>query len=133
MGRDLLIKISCLSSLFEDLLDFKVLSHCMLLSETYSTPSFLLFISNNMDFTSNDMDPGKYHRFMPQNLPGLSPDASSWTVVALVLAGVLCFFMRLRLPKHDPQEPVLIPQAIPYIGHVLGIIKHGFGYYKLIQ
>ncbi len=79
------------------------------------------------------MDPAKYHGFMPQNLPGISPDASSWTVVAVILAGVSYFFMRLRLHKHDPQEPALIPQAIPYIGHVLGIFKHGFGYYKVIQ
>ena len=86
-----------------------------------------------MDFTSNVTDPAKYHGSMPENLPGISPDASSWTMVALVLAGVSCFFMRLRLPKYDPQEPDLIPQAIPYIGHVLGIIKHGFGYYKIIQ
>ncbi len=86
-----------------------------------------------MDFRSNDTDPAKYHGFMSQDLPGMSPDASSWTVVALVLVGLSCFFMRLRLPKHDPQEPVLIPQAIPYIGHVLGIFKRGFGYYKVIQ
>ena len=79
------------------------------------------------------MDPNKYHEFLPTYLPGLSPTTSLWTLVALILAGVSFIFLRFCQPKHHPQEPVVIPQGIPYIGHVVGIIKHGLGYYQFIQ
>lgn len=83
-------------------------------------------------YTSN-MDTYKYDEFLPKYLLGLSPDASFWTMVALVLSGVSFILLRLSQPKHHPQEPVVIPQGIPYIGHVVGIVKHGLSYYQFIQ
>lgn len=35
----------------------------------------------------------------------------------------------LMLP-HDPKEPPLIPSRIPFIGHVIGLLRHGSGYYS---
>ena len=38
----------------------------------------------------------------------------------------------LNLP-HDAKEPPLIPQSIPYVGHVLGMLRQGSRYYTQIR
>ena len=79
------------------------------------------------------MDPSKYNEMSPKILPGLPPGVSFWTVVALVIASGSCILLRIFQPRHHPQEPAVIPQGIPYIGHIVGIVKHGLGYYQVIQ
>ena len=35
--------------------------------------------------------------------------------------------------KYDPKEPPLIPQRIPYVGHVFELIRNGNKYYSSIR
>ena len=32
-----------------------------------------------------------------------------------------------------PNEPPLIPQTIPYVGHILGLLWHGTRYYGIVR
>ncbi|KAK4157557.1 cytochrome P450 [Chaetomidium leptoderma] len=47
-------------------------------------------------------------------------------VVAAVFYLLSCF---LTLP-HDPKEPPLIRPQIPFIGHIIGLLRHGTKYYS---
>ena len=44
---------------------------------------------------------------------------SSWLVLDYLYA-----------PKHHPKEPPVVPSSIPYIGHILGLLRHGSKYYQ---
>ena len=79
------------------------------------------------------MEGYKYHEFMPKHLPRLSPEAGFCASVTIFLASLSYILLRSCQPKHKLQEPIAIPQSVPYIAHILGIIKHGLGYYKFIQ
>ena len=79
------------------------------------------------------MDHSKYYEMLPKVLPGFPPGVSFWTVVALVITSGSYILLRVFQPKHHSQEPAVIPQGIPYIGHIVGIVKHGLGYYQVIQ
>ena len=35
--------------------------------------------------------------------------------------------------KRDPNEPPSIPQPIPFVGHLLGLIRHGTQYYAQVR
>ena len=35
--------------------------------------------------------------------------------------------------KYDPKEPPLVPQKIPYIGHLIGIVRYGPKYYSRVR
>lgn len=46
--------------------------------------------------------------------------------ILLVLTGSLIVLSEKSwVPKHDVDEPPLVPQRIPYIGHVVGLFRHG--------
>lgn len=53
-------------------------------------------------------------------------------VVAIALA---CWFLLEKLINvpHNAKEPALIPQSVPYIGHLLGILRDGSHYYTKIR
>ena len=36
----------------------------------------------------------------------------------------------LYAPKHLPGEPPVVSSSIPYIGHILGLLRHGTRYYQ---
>ena len=42
----------------------------------------------------------------------------------------LHYFCALRL---SPKEPPLLPHPIPYIGHILGLLRHGTRYYEMTR
>ena len=55
-------------------------------------------------------------------------------VALTALASCLYFLLPLLLgTKQDPKEPPSIPQPIPYIGHLLGIILYGTQYYDQVR
>ena len=39
----------------------------------------------------------------------------------------------LYAPKKYPNEPPLVPQFIPYIGHILGLLRHGTRYFEITR
>ena len=36
-------------------------------------------------------------------------------------------------PTQYPNEPPLVPQSVPYIGHILGLLRHGTRYYEMTR
>lgn len=34
-------------------------------------------------------------------------------------------------PRLSPKEPPLLPHPVPYIGHILGLLRHGTRYYQM--
>lgn len=53
-------------------------------------------------------------------------------VVAIALACWLLLEKFVNVP-HNAQEPALIPQPIPYVGHLLGMLRDGSQYYAKIR
>lgn len=59
-------------------------------------------------------------------------DATTLVLLALATAlfFVLEYFMGIRL---DRKEPPLIPSRIPYVGHIIGLIRNGTRYYAKMR
>jgi hypothetical protein len=53
----------------------------------------------------------------------------SFTALA-VFVSILSRFLSV---KHDPQEPPLILPKIPYIGHLIGFLRHGNDYMQVLK
>ena len=56
----------------------------------------------------------------------LGTGAISLLASIVVVAIALEHFMGFKL---DPKEPPLIPQRIPYVGHLISILRHGARFY----
>jgi hypothetical protein len=51
-------------------------------------------------------------------------------VVGVAVVGILLLVLdRFFGLKHDAREPPLVPQRIPYFGHLIGLISRGTNYY----
>ena len=46
---------------------------------------------------------------------------------------VLLVLDRLITPQRFPNEPPVVPHLIPYIGHILGLLRHGSRYYQITR
>ena len=46
-----------------------------------------------------------------------------------IIIGTYVFFTRVLGTMHDPREPPLVSGFIPYIGHVIGLMRSKFNYY----
>ncbi|MCJ1394114.1 hypothetical protein MMC18_006992 [Xylographa bjoerkii] len=56
------------------------------------------------------------------------------TFLLLLLTAVSIFLLNhLKRFKHDPKEPPLIPHRVPYVGHMIELIRNGNKYYNLIR
>ena len=53
-------------------------------------------------------------------------------LAALVLLLSL-FGLSLLQPSYDSLEPPVIPQKIPFLGHIFGLIRHGARYFDRIR
>lgn len=60
-----------------------------------------------------------------------------FTVVILVLLITIATFLLLSdryiTPKHHAQEPPLVRQQIPFVGHVTGLFLHGMKYFEFTR
>lgn len=36
-------------------------------------------------------------------------------------------------PKYDAKEPPLLPQTLPYIGHIFWLLREGYDYYVYLR
>ena len=56
-------------------------------------------------------------------------------VSLLVVAGTFLAFVinRFLTIDFDPREPPVIKPGIPYIGHILGIIRYGTKYFEIVK
>lgn len=50
--------------------------------------------------------------------------------IATSLFMIIAFFFHI---ERDSREPPFIPQTIPYIGHLIGIIRKGGSYYDQVR
>lgn len=51
-------------------------------------------------------------------------------VVAAVVGASWYLLDYLYIPKHLPDEPPLLSSTVPYVGHILGLWRHGTRYYE---
>jgi hypothetical protein len=56
-------------------------------------------------------------------------------LLVLFCLGVVIVIASKRIfdVKYDPREPPIISHPIPFIGHVIGMFKHGASYFDFIK
>lgn len=56
------------------------------------------------------------------------------TILSTVLgACAVIYLFASKMFGHDPREPPLAPQSIPFIGHMLGLSRSKFNYYVQLR
>ena len=63
-------------------------------------------------------------------------DQSSYTGTLLLLVGcaVACYVLdHFYAPKNAPNEPPVLSHPIPYIGHIIGLLRHGLAYFEMTR
>ena len=53
--------------------------------------------------------------------------------VSMVAAGGWLLCRSLLHTTQDAKEPPMIPHAIPYIGHLVGLLRHGSKYFGITR
>lgn len=53
----------------------------------------------------------------------------SVAVLLILTASYIFLFEKSWSPKRHVDEPPLVPQRVPYIGHVAGLFFHGMTYF----
>ena len=53
--------------------------------------------------------------------------------VSLLLVVVYISLVYLFSPKYDPREPPVISSLIPYVGHILGLLRYGQRYFEILR
>src|ERR1700761_7461589 len=71
-------------------------------------------------------DPCAFLAAFNMDLPPLLQHYTPYLAVAVCMLTALHL---LQPRKCDPREPPLIPSAIPYIGHLLGMLRQGGRYF----
>jgi hypothetical protein len=52
--------------------------------------------------------------------------------LAIAFAVVLAF-NAIQPRKWSPDEPTIIPTRLPYIGHAIGMFRHGGRYFRMLR
>ena len=57
------------------------------------------------------------------------------TMLLVVAAAIVVWYIldHLYIPSHLPNEPPLVSHSIPYIGHIIGLLRYGTRYYEIIR
>ena len=59
---------------------------------------------------------------------------SSLLLLVAVAAGAAWYALHyFCAPRLSPKEPPLLPHPIPYIGHILGLLRYGTRYYEMTR
>ena len=65
------------------------------------------------------------------------PDSPLWIVAPftpLAIIAVVAFVSLGRFaPRYDPREPHVLPQKVPLLGHVFGLLQYGLKYYTMMR
>ncbi|KAL8988911.1 MAG: hypothetical protein Q9177_002090, partial [Variospora cf. flavescens] len=54
-------------------------------------------------------------------------------IIATILAVIVTAFNHFLGPAHDPKEPPVIPQKVPYVGHLIGLLQFGLRYFEILS
>lgn len=63
----------------------------------------------------------------------ISLNTSLLLVLAIALATTWYALDYFYIPKQLPNEPPLVGHYVPYIGHIIGLLRHGTRYYEIIR
>lgn len=58
---------------------------------------------------------------------------SAFVGVLLLLIIVYVSLVYLFSPKYDPREPPIVSSFIPYVGHILGLLRYGQRYFEILR
>ncbi len=60
---------------------------------------------------------------------------SSSLLLLLAVASAAAWYTLdyLYAPTQHSNEPPLVPQSVPYIGHILGLLRHGTRYFEITR
>lgn len=59
--------------------------------------------------------------------------SSTFVTVLLLLIIVYVSLVYLFSPKYDPKEPPVVSSFIPYVGHILGLLRYGQRYFEILR
>ena len=53
----------------------------------------------------------------------------------LLAAAIALWFVLdyLYAPRHETNEPPVVSSSIPYVGHILGLLRYGTKYYQITR
>lgn len=55
-----------------------------------------------------------------------------YTLLLLAFAAAIWIWaLHVYAPSHDPWEPPVITSRIPFVGHIVGLLRHGTRYYQM--
>ena len=57
----------------------------------------------------------------------------AWLMVLVIALSCWILLEKFLSLSHDAKEPPIIPQTLPYVGHLLGMLRHGSRYYTQIR
>ena len=57
------------------------------------------------------------------------------TFVGILLLVVIVYVSLVYLfgPKYDPREPPVISSLVPFVGHILGLLRYGQRYFEILR
>lgn len=58
---------------------------------------------------------------------------STFVVASLLVVIVYVSLVYLFSPKYDPREPPVISSLIPYVGHIVGLLRYGQRYFEILR
>ena len=58
---------------------------------------------------------------------------STLSGLSLLLVIVYISLVYLFSPKYDPREPPVISSFVPYVGHILGLLRYGQRYFEILR
>lgn len=64
-------------------------------------------------------------------LAGLN--GTSWFLITTVLGVLLLICLQAFIPRMDPHEPPLLKPRIPFIGHLIGLLRHQKHYFDILN
>lgn len=62
-----------------------------------------------------------------------SPVGGSESLLVLIGAATVAYFVARNVFGHDPYEPPSAPTSIPLIGHAVGLSRSSFNYYTELK
>lgn len=94
-------------------------------------PHFLRLVEGSKEVeeraSTSQISPGQhlgvYHPFFEM----------AWLLVSMFACGSLLLLRGYMNLTQDMREPPVIPHALPYIGHLFGLLSHGSKYYSILR
>ena len=63
-------------------------------------------------------------------------EAKPFLIALLFVAATLALLFLTEYlygPRHLPNEPPVVDSSIPFVGHIIGLLRHGHRYYQVVR